>query len=114
MHEMAVAESIVQIIQEKLGGLNPQAQVTKVNLKIGKLTCVEPEALRLSFQVLTRETRLEQAALCIDSVPVKAQCKDCHKHFGLTELDFACPFCSSFRVEILAGRELQIESFEIE
>ena len=114
MHEMAVAESIVQIIQEKLGGLNPQAQVTKVNLKIGKLTCVEPEALRLSFQVMAKETRLEEAALCIDSVPVKAQCKDCHKHFGLTELDFACPFCASFRIEILAGRELQIESFEIE
>jgi hydrogenase nickel incorporation protein HypA/HybF len=114
MHEMAVAENIVQIIEAELEKLNRQARVTKVNLKIGKLSCVEPAALRLSFQVISRETSLQESVLCIDSVPVKARCKDCGKDFGLNKLDFACPFCSSFRIEILTGRELQIESFEIE
>jgi hydrogenase nickel incorporation protein HypA/HybF len=114
MHEMAVAESILQIIQAKLDKLDRQAKVIKINLKIGKLTCVEPEALRFSFQAVSRETRLQESVLCIDSVPVKARCKDCEKEFRLDELDFACPFCSSLRIEILAGRELQIESFEIE
>ena len=114
MHEMAVADSILQIIEGKLAGVNPDAQVTKINLKIGKLTCVEPEALRLCFQVVSKETRLEETVLYIDSVPVRARCKDCEKEFGLEELDFACPFCASLRIEIQTGRELFIDSFEIE
>jgi hydrogenase nickel incorporation protein HypA/HybF len=114
MHEMAVADSILQIIEGKLANLDPNAQVTRINLKIGKLTCVEPEALRLCFQAVSQETRLEKTILCIDSIPVKARCKDCEKDFGLKELDFACPFCASFRIEIETGRELFIDSFEVE
>jgi hydrogenase nickel incorporation protein HypA/HybF len=114
MHEMAVADSIVQIIEGKLAGLNPGARVTRINLKIGKLTCVEPEALKLCFQAVSKETRLEETILCIDSIPVKARCKDCEKDFGLDELDFACPFCASLGIEIETGRELFIDSFEVE
>jgi hydrogenase nickel incorporation protein HypA/HybF len=114
MHEMAVAENILTVIQEKLKDKDPKVEVKKINLKIGKLTCVEPEALRLSFEVLSKGTLLEKAFLFIDSVPITGKCKDCDKNFRLEELDFACPFCGSFRIEIKTGRELFIESFEIE
>lgn len=114
MHEMAVAENIIRVIEEKLKELGQNGQVKKINLKIGKLTCVEPEALRLSFVVISRETRLEKASLFIDSVPITGECKNCRKDFCLEELDFACPFCGSFRIEIKTGRELLIESFEID
>jgi len=114
MHEMAIAENIITVIEEKLKDKDQKGEVKKINLKIGKLTCVEPEALRLSFEVISRETRLEKASLFIDSVPITGKCKDCRKNFCLEELDFACPFCGSFRIEIKTGRELFIESFEIE
>jgi len=114
MHEMAVAENIIKVIEEKLAESGQKMEVKKINLKIGKLTCVEPAALRLSFEALSKETSLEKASLFIDSIPVTGKCNDCDKNFGLKELEFACPFCGSFRIEIKTGRELFIESFEIE
>ena len=114
MHEMAVAEGILKIIEVKLKESSEKGEVCKVNLKIGKLTCVEPEALRLSFEAISRDTRLEKANLSIQSIPVTGKCKDCQNDFHLDDLDFACPSCGSFRIDIKTGRELQIESFEIE
>ena len=114
MHEMAVAEGIIQVITEKLKEQDSKAEVRKVHLKIGKLTCVEPEALRLSFEILARETPLEKSSLYIKSVPITGKCKDCGKSLRLTKLDFACPYCGSFRLEIRTGRELFIESIDIE
>ncbi len=114
MHEMAVAENIIRIIEEKLKESDLKGEVKKVNLKIGRLTCVEPEALRLSFEVISRETHLEKANLLVDSIPITGKCKDCRKTAILDKMDFSCPLCSSFRIEIKTGRELLIESFEIE
>jgi hydrogenase nickel incorporation protein HypA/HybF len=114
MHEMAVAENIIKVIEEKLTEENHKGKVTRINLKIGKLTCVEPEALRLSFEVISKESSLEKASLMIDSVPITGKCKDCKKKLNLEVMDFTCPFCGSFRIEIKTGRELLIESFEIE
>jgi hydrogenase nickel incorporation protein HypA/HybF len=114
MHEMAVADGIIKIIEEKLKEEDPQAEVSRVDLKIGKLTCVEPEALRLSFEILTRETPLRNASLHIKSIPITGKCKDCRRNLKLNRLDFACPFCGSFRIDIKTGRELSLESFEIE
>lgn len=114
MHEIAVAENIIKVIEDKLKESNENGQVKRIDLKIGKLTCVEPGALRLSFQVVSQGTPLEKASLNINSVSVTGKCKDCKKSFHLEELEFSCPFCSSLRIEIQSGNELFIESFEIE
>lgn len=114
MHEMAVAANIIRIIEEKVRESDNKSEVKRINLKIGKLTCVEPEALRLSFEAISKETLLEKASLVIESVPITGKCKDCKKNLRLGKLDFNCPFCGSFRIEIKSGRELFIESFEIE
>jgi hydrogenase nickel incorporation protein HypA/HybF len=114
MHEMAVAENILKVIEEKLKKIDQKGEIKKVNLKIGKLTCIEPEALRLSFEVVSKETPFEKVSLFIDSVPITGICKDCSKELLLEKTDFTCPACGSFRVEIKTGRELFIESFEIE
>jgi hydrogenase nickel incorporation protein HypA/HybF len=114
MHEMAVAENIIKVIVDKLKESKENGQVKRIDLKIGKLTCVEPEALRLSFQAVSQGTPMEKASLNINSVSVTGKCKDCKKSFRLEKLEFACPFCGSYRIEIETGNELFIESFEIE
>ncbi len=114
MHEMAIAENIIRIVEERFKQSGQKREITKITLKIGKLTCVEPEALKLSFRVMSKETRLEKASLFIDSIPITGICKDCGKELVLEKMDFTCPFCDSFRIEIKTGRELLVESFEIE
>jgi len=111
---MAVADNIIKIVQEKMKESGEKGIIKRINLKIGKLTCVEPEALKLSFEVLSKRTPLENAFLNVDSIPITGMCKDCKKKLSLKKMDFTCPHCGSFRMEIKTGEELLVESFEID
>ncbi len=64
MHELAVVESVVQIVRERLG----DAKVVRVRLEVGTLMAIVPDALRFCFDVCTRGTSLDGAALQIDEI----------------------------------------------
>ena len=70
MHEMSLCESIVQILEDnaKSQGF---AKVKTVWLEIGGLSGVEPEAMRFSFDAVTRGTLADRARLEIIEVPAK-------------------------------------------
>jgi hydrogenase nickel incorporation protein HypA/HybF len=112
MHELALAENIAQIIQQNLPA--PDAVVSKIHLKVGKLSGVVPEALRAGFQIVAQKTASAQAALEIEEVPARAKCADCQAEFTITEPYFLCPGCSSGRIQLTAGQELTVESFDVE
>lgn len=68
MHELALARSLVdQILEvvecERLG------RVSRVVVELGTAAGVDADALRLGFEVATRRTPVEGAALDIDDVP---------------------------------------------
>jgi hydrogenase nickel incorporation protein HypA/HybF len=113
MHEMGIALRIVEIATDSLPADLRAARVTKVNLKVGKLAAVVPESLRFCFDVAVKESPLEGAILSIEEVPVVARCKDCRAQWTIDEPVFVCQACQSGSLEILSGRELDIESIEI-
>ena len=89
------------------------ARIERVNLTVGKLAAVVPESLRFCFDVATRETPLEGAELRIEEIPVTASCRDCNHRWTIESPAFLCPSCESGSIELLSGRELDIESIEI-
>ena len=113
MHEMGIALQIVEIasasLPDDLGG----ARIAVVNLKIGKLAAVVPESLRFCFDVAIKDTPLEGAKLAIEEIPVVARCNDCDAQWTIDEPVFVCKTCESGSLEILSGRELNIESLEV-
>ena len=113
MHEMGIALQIVEIasasLPDDLGG----ARIAVVNLKIGKLAAVVPESLRFCFDVAIKDTPLEGAKLAIEEIPVVARCNDCDAQWTIDEPVFVCQTCESGSLEILSGRELNIESLEV-
>lgn len=113
MHEMGIALRIVEIATDSLPADLRAARVTKVNLKVGKLAAVVPESLRFCFDVAVKDSALEGAILSIEEVPVVARCKDCRAQWTIDEPVFVCQACQSGSLEILSGRELDIESIEI-
>ena len=113
MHEMGIAMQIVEIATASLPANLGEARVTAVNLKIGKLAAVVPESLRFCFDVVVKDTRLTGAKLVIEEVPVVARCKDCNAQWTIDEPVFTCKTCQSGSLEILSGRELDIESIEV-
>ncbi len=113
MHEMGIALQIVEIATASLPADLGDARVARVNLKVGKLAAVVPDSLRFCFDVAVKDTPLAGADLTIEEIPVVARCKDCDAQWTIDEPVFICKTCESGSLEILSGRELDIESIEV-
>jgi hydrogenase nickel incorporation protein HypA/HybF len=110
---MGIALQIIDIATASIPPHLAGVQVTRVNLKVGKLSAVIPENLRFCFDVAVGDTPLAGARLHIEEIPVTARCNECGHHWTLAEPAFACPACTGAAIKVLSGRELDIESIEI-
>ncbi len=110
MHELAIAESVVEIARRHAAG----RQVTKVYLKVGHLRQVVPSALAFSFELVARGTPSEGAELEMEEIPVTGKCRECGAENQLTKFPLQCVACGAFDLEILQGEELYVESLELE
>jgi hydrogenase nickel incorporation protein HypA/HybF len=113
MHEMGIAMQIAEIAAASIPEELQHSRVERVNLKVGKLSAVVTDSLRFCFEVVTRETPLEGAELMVQEIPVTARCNDCGHEWTIEAPVFSCSRCNSGAVELLSGRELDIESIEI-
>lgn len=113
MHELSVAQGLLDIIEQKARPY-PGARVTRVHLRIGTLSAVVPDALRFAFEAVTRGGIAEGASLEIEEVPLRIRCRQCAEEFTVEDPFMTCPRCEGFDVEMVSGRELHIESMEID
>ncbi len=113
MHEMGIALQILEIAKASIPLDMPDAKVERVNLTAGKLTAIIPDNLKFCFEIAAKKTSLEGAELVINEVSVRGKCGDCGHEWIITTPAFACPECESGTVELLSGRELDIDSIEI-
>ena len=110
MHELALAESIVDIAERHAAG----RRVTAVEVKVGYLRQVVPPALEFAFELVAQGTVVEGAELVLEHVPASGACRSCGAAGELREFPFTCPACDGFDIEVTAGEELQVESLELE
>ena len=110
LHELSIAESIVQIAGRQADG----RRVTKVQMKVGHLRQVVPSALAFSFELVAKGTPVEGAELEIEEVPATGMCRECGAESRLKNFPLQCQACESFDLEILRGEELMVESLELE
>jgi len=114
VHELSVVHSIVTAAEEALAG-HPVQRVIEVRLRVGELSGVVEEALQFSFEIATQGTILSGARLVVDLLPVVIHCHNCHKDVELAGVQsFRCPHCGELSADLRQGRELAIESLEIE
>jgi hydrogenase nickel incorporation protein HypA/HybF len=78
------------------------------------LSAVVAESLRFCFDVAAKDTIADGAELAIEEVTVNARCQDCGHQWVVDQLVFVCPACNGGHIDLLSGRELNIESIEIE
>jgi hydrogenase nickel incorporation protein HypA/HybF len=108
MHELAITESIVAAVTERMPGV----EVRRVHLAIGRLSGVVPDAVRFCFDLVTAGTALDGAVLEIDEPGGRVSCRRCGAEFDCDEVLALCP-CGSADVELLQGRELRVRSVEV-
>lgn len=112
MHEMSLAEGIVQIV-ETTARANDASAVKTVCLELGALSQVEHDALRFSFEVVKRGTVAGEAQLEIRITPGRAWCMPCGDSVELARLGDACPRCGSHQLQVTQGDEMRVKEIEI-
>lgn len=112
MHELTVCESLLDIIdrEHKTRGFS---QVRRIRLEIGCFSCLEPDALRYAFEILSRETMLENARLDIERPLGKALCLDCQAEVEVESRLSPCPRCQSLRLQPKGGDTMRFIDMEV-
>lgn len=113
MHEQSIVESLLAIALENAEKANAR-KIRKIYLVVGELSGVVEEHANYYFNFLTRDTIAEGATIEYNRIPAKVRCRNCGTDFTAENLDFHCPQCGNEKVDIIAGRELYMDSMEIE
>ncbi|HEX8964479.1 MAG TPA: hydrogenase maturation nickel metallochaperone HypA [Rhodocyclaceae bacterium] len=111
MHETAIVTGLMRILEEKAAAHGVE-RILRVTLKVGRLRAVEPAQLVACFEMFAEGTVADGAELAIVEVPVRARCKACGTEFEVPRFRFECPGCAGGDVDVIAGQELYIESFD--
>ena len=112
MHEMALAESMLQIVEDA-ARKNGAARVTAVRLELGALSHVEREALRFCFDAVANGGLANGAVLEIDTTPGAAWCMPCEARVALAQLGDPCPQCGGWQLTVVAGEEMRVKEIEV-
>jgi hydrogenase nickel incorporation protein HypA/HybF len=114
MHELYLAESVLNIVQEYAA----KQQFKKVNsivLSFGRLSCIEPKSLQFAFEVQARETLAEDAALQFKIFPSVLHCFSCGEDLEVEIYEGTCPRCKGEEVLLVGGtEELQILEMDVD
>jgi hydrogenase nickel incorporation protein HypA/HybF len=113
MHEMALAEGILRIIEDQAAARGFD-RVLRVRLEVGRLAGVEVEALRFSFDAVMHQSVAEAAVLEIVETPGQGWCLDCGQTVAIEALYDACPLCQGYKVRASGGLEMRVLDLEVE
>jgi hydrogenase nickel incorporation protein HypA/HybF len=119
MHEMSLAEGVLQIVEDAArnsGGAGDGGflRVKTVFIEIGQLSSVEPDSMRFCFDAVTRGTLAEGALLEVIEVPGEGLCFNCNKTVPLAALYDPCPACGGYPVQATGGTEMRVKELEVE
>lgn len=113
MHEMALAEEVLQIVQDAARREGVK-RVLALWLEIGQLSSVEPDAMRFCFEAVARDSVAAGARLEIIVIAGAARCLACSARVALAELGAACPHCGGYRLRVTEGAEMRVKELEAE
>lgn len=112
MHEISLIQSMLDIAfsQAQIQGAH---HIHQLNLRVGEIAGVVPEALQFAFASCIEGTIAAGAKLEIEWVKAVCYCPQCHAEFTPLDWVYVCPRCDRISHEMLQGRELQLISLEV-
>ena len=112
MHELGIMENVRELALEQARQHGAE-RIEAITLRIGSLAGVEPEALRLAFEVVMADSIAEGAELRIEPVAAECFCTPCQRSFAAADGCCECPVCGAISRDLLRGRELQLASLAL-
>ena len=112
MHEMSLAEGILQLVEHAAVKDN-FSRVSTIWVEIGQLSSVEPEALAFCFDAVTRGSIAEGARFEIIRIPGTGHCEACGRDTELEAVYDACRHCGAVPVTVTGGTEMRVKELEV-
>jgi len=125
MHEYSVMAQIVKIAEDEARNHHAR-KVLEITLELGELTLLLKPQLEFAFEVLSKNTLLQDAVLVIREVEAVLKCPECRVERTLKELNgegpgsryahfvpLICPGCSK-KMEVVRGKEFTIKEMKMD
>ena len=113
MHEMGIMSGVLQTVvasAEQAGA----TRVTSVQLSIGRMTEAIEEILVFAWEALSEGTMCEGAELKVNMINPRSRCPECSHEWEHDRFHRTCPNCGNALTELIAGREMQLDSIEVD
>ncbi|MBU0561656.1 MAG: hydrogenase maturation nickel metallochaperone HypA [Bacteroidetes bacterium] len=112
MHELSIAQEIIGIVDQYVA--EDKSSVTKIRLKIGKLSNVVVDSLIFCFDAIKSDSNLQNAELVVDEVPIAIKCNTCNSIEEVSNFAAYCPNCNGTDTVMISGSELNVTEIEID
>lgn len=113
MHEMGIIAGVIDTVRasaEEAGA----TKVLGVTLSIGQMTEAVEDILQFAWEALSEGTICEGAQLNVNMVAPRSRCPECGAEFEHDRFHRTCPACGNALTELIAGREMQLDSIEVD
>ena len=114
MHELAIVETLIEQVETEVARSEHSGRVLRLELVVGRLSGACADSIRFAFELLAPGTRLEGSTLDIREPKASCRCRSCQHTAEIDELVAACPSCGSRDIVIEGGRDLLLESIDLE
>jgi hydrogenase nickel incorporation protein HypA/HybF len=111
MHELSISESIVRTALETPGA--SRANLRALTVKVGALSSVSTANLAYCMDLVLEQKGMRSVEVRIEEVPALARCR-CGHEYTAESIFLGCPRCGGFDREITGGRDVSLESIEVE
>jgi hydrogenase nickel incorporation protein HypA/HybF len=114
MHELSIVEALIEQVTRELHRAGQKGRVVELNLAVGRLSGVHSDSLRFAFDLLSPGSIVDGAQVLIEEPKAVCRCRDCGHTEPIDELVAQCPKCGSGNLVIEGGRQLTLNSIELE
>jgi hydrogenase nickel incorporation protein HypA/HybF len=114
MHELSICQALVEQIRDAVKSDGNVNRVISITVEVGELSCIEPEALKFSFDTVTHGTELDKTKLVIKHQPIVIKCLDCNNITECNHTSMSCKYCEGNDVTVIAGKEFLFKNMEVD
>ena len=112
MHELSVCQAMLRQVDE-IARRHDADAVSRITVRIGPLSGVEPRLLQQAFPVARAGTVAEHAELVLETLPVRVRCEACGAETDATPNRLLCGLCGDYHTRLVGGDELLLASLEL-
>jgi hydrogenase nickel incorporation protein HypA/HybF len=112
MHELSVCQAMLAQVDE-IARRHDASAVSRVVVRIGPLSGVEPALLAQAFPLARAATVAADAELVVEPAPVRVRCERCGAETEASPNRLLCIACGDYRITLIGGDELLLVSVEL-